>query len=42
MPIHDWSRGDAGIFHDFHQAWTIEIRNEHDLGQVPPRNSRSG
>ena len=27
MPIHDWSRVDAGIFHDFHQAWTIEIRN---------------
>ena len=27
MPIHDWSRVDAGTFHDFHQAWTIEIRN---------------
>ena len=27
MPIHDWTRGAAGIFHDFHQGWTIEIRN---------------
>jgi hypothetical protein len=23
VPIHDWSRVDAGIFHDIHQAWTI-------------------
>lgn len=27
MPIHDWSCVDSGIFHDFHQAWTIEIIN---------------
>jgi hypothetical protein len=27
MPIHDWTRAPAGIFHDFHQAWSIEIRN---------------
>lgn len=27
MPIHDWSCVDHGVFHDFHQAWTIEIRN---------------
>ena len=25
MPIHDWTRVDAGMFHDFHQDWTIEI-----------------
>jgi hypothetical protein len=36
MPIHDWSRVDAGIFHDFHQAWTIEIRNELNAGGLPP------
>lgn len=35
MPIHDWSRVDAGIFHDFHQAWTIEIRNELNGGVLP-------
>lgn len=27
MPIHDWTRVDAGTFHDFHQGWTIELRN---------------
>lgn len=27
MPVHDWSRVSAGIFHDFHVAWTIELRN---------------
>jgi hypothetical protein len=25
MPIHDWTRVDAGIFHDFHQSWVPEI-----------------
>lgn len=36
MPIHDWSRVDAGVFHDFHQAWTIEIRNALNSGGLPP------
>jgi uncharacterized protein DUF4058 len=27
MPIHDWSRMPAGLFHDFHQVWSILIRN---------------
>jgi hypothetical protein len=36
MPIHDWSRVDAGVFHDFHQAWTIEIRNALNGGVLPP------
>ena len=35
MPIHDWSRVEAGIFHDFHQAWTIEIRNALNDGVLP-------
>jgi hypothetical protein len=35
MPIHDWSRVDAGIFHDFHQAWTIEIRDALNGGGLP-------
>jgi hypothetical protein len=35
MPIHDWSRADAGVFHDFHQAWTIEIRNALNSGVLP-------
>jgi len=36
MPIHDWSHVDPGIFHDFHQAWTIEIRNALNSGLLPP------
>ncbi len=35
MPIHDWPRVDPGIFHDFHQAWTIEIRNALNGGLLP-------
>ena len=36
MPIHDWSRVSAGIFHDFHQGWTIEIRRTLNRGILPP------
>src|SRR6266852_5467144 len=25
MPIHDWTRVDAGIFHHFHHEWISEI-----------------
>src|SRR5262245_28585185 len=28
MPIHDWSRVDAGIFHDFHLSWIHCLRTE--------------
>jgi hypothetical protein len=36
MPIHDWSQIDHGIFHHFHQAWTIEIINILNGGLLPP------
>ena len=36
MPIHDWTQVDAGTFHDFHQGWTIEIRNALNRGVLPP------
>ena len=35
MPIHDWSRVDAGVFHYFHQAWTIEISYALNGGKLP-------
>jgi hypothetical protein len=35
MPIHDWSRVDAGTFHHFHQAWTIEITYALNGGGLP-------
>ena len=36
MPIHDWSRVDPGLFHHFHQGWTIEISNALNGGVLPP------
>lgn len=36
MPVHDWSRVDANLFHDFHQTWTICIRNALNGGLLPP------
>jgi hypothetical protein len=36
MPIHDWTRVRANRFHDFHQSWTIAIRNALNAGQLPP------
>ena len=35
MPIHDWTRVSSGTFHDFHQGWTIEIRNRLNRGILP-------
>lgn len=36
MPVHDWTRVEAGIFHDFHNAWITEIRNVLNGGLLPP------
>jgi len=36
MPIHDWTRVDAGLFHDFHQDWTVELRRSLNAGRLPP------
>src|SRR5437868_1802425 len=35
MPIHDWTRVDAGLFHDFHQSWTVTLRNALNTGSLP-------
>ncbi len=35
MPIHDWTRVDANLFHHFHQAWTIAICNALNSGLLP-------
>src|SRR5437588_5256838 len=35
MPIHDWARVNANLFHDFHQTWTIAIRNALNSGLLP-------
>jgi hypothetical protein len=36
MPVHDWTRVRANRFHDFHQGWTIAIRNALNAGLLPP------
>lgn len=35
MPVHDWTRVDANLIHDFHQTWTINIRNALNSGLLP-------
>jgi hypothetical protein len=35
MPMHDWTRVSSGIYHDFHQVWTIEIRRALNRGVLP-------
>ncbi len=35
MPIRDWTRVDAGIFHDFHHEWTSTIRRALNGGVLP-------
>lgn len=35
MPVHDWTRVEAGIFHDFHVAWIPEIRKALNGGLLP-------
>lgn len=35
MPIHDWTRAPAGIFHEFHQSWTVRIKDALNGGGMP-------
>lgn len=36
MPVHDWTRVDAGIFHAFHHDWVTEISRALNRGLLPP------
>jgi hypothetical protein len=36
MPVHDWTRVDAGIFHAFHHSWIEEIARTLNRGLLPP------
>jgi hypothetical protein len=36
MPIHDWTRVDAGIFHAFHHSWIEELARALNRGILPP------
>jgi hypothetical protein len=35
MPIHDWTRVPAGLFHDFHQSWSVRIKDALNAGILP-------
>lgn len=35
MPIHDWKRVPPGIFHDFHQEWSVALKHALN-GILPP------
>jgi hypothetical protein len=35
MPIHDWTRVEAGIFHHFHHGWIEEIARALNKGVLP-------
>ena len=35
MPVHDWTRVDAGIFHAFHHDWITELGRALNRGLLP-------
>lgn len=35
MPIHDWTRLQAGDFHHFHQGWVVNLANALNSGLLP-------
>src|SRR5438093_1791600 len=36
MPVHDWTRAEAGIFHAFHHDWITELSRALNRGILPP------
>ncbi len=36
MPVHDWTRVEAGIFHHFHNAWITFLSDTLNSGPLPP------
>ena len=36
MPVHDWTRVDSGIFHEFHTRWVTHIAEAINDGVLPP------
>jgi hypothetical protein len=36
MPVHDWTRVDAGIFHHFHVSWLSDLSRTLNRGLLPP------
>jgi hypothetical protein len=36
MPAHDWTRVDAGLFHNFHHRWISALSDALNAGILPP------
>src|SRR5262245_2186671 len=36
MPVHDWTRVDAGLFHAFHQRWISALCDAFNTGGLAP------
>lgn len=36
MPLHDWTRVEAYVYHDFHTGWLVAIRRVLNDGVLPP------
>ncbi len=35
MPLHDWTRVPSGLFHHFHQSWSVELATSLNAGKLP-------
>src|SRR5437868_9768267 len=35
MPVHDWSKVEAGTFHSFHNAWITHLMGKFNGGLLP-------
>lgn len=35
MPVHDWTRVNAGTFHDFYNSWIVELKRVLNQGLLP-------
>jgi hypothetical protein len=35
MPVHDWTRVEAGLFHEFYQSWSVRIKDALNAGRLP-------
>src|SRR5437763_835434 len=35
MPIHNWKKAPPGLFHHFHQEWTVALCNKLNGGLLP-------
>lgn len=34
MPIHDWTRVESGLWHEFHQSWSVRIKDALNDGRM--------